>query len=247
MDKFLYLAMHGATQSMQAQQTNANNLANVSTVGFKATLDHFQAKPVYGPGHPDRVYTSDQISGAKFDQGAVITTGRELDIAINDEGWFAVQADDGSIAYSRRGDFHTDANGLLLNGANQIVLGEGGPITLPQFETLIVGRDGTMSVRAAGQAANTLVAVDRLRLVKPDNEQLVRGEDGLFRMRDGNEAPADASVSVTSGALEASNVNAVDAMVRMMEYARHYETQIKMMNIASENDQASSRLMRMNG
>ncbi len=247
MDKFLYLAMHGATQSMQAQQTNANNLANVSTVGFKATLDHFQAKPVYGPGHADRVYTSDQISGAKFDQGAVITTGRELDIAINDEGWFAVQADDGSVAYSRRGDFHTDANGLLLNGANQIVLGEGGPITLPQFETLIVGRDGTMSVRAAGQAANTLVAVDRLRLVKPDNEQLVRGEDGLFRMRDGNEAPADASVSVTSGALEASNVNAVDAMVRMMEYARHYETQIKMMNIASENDQASSRLMRMNG
>lgn len=247
MDKFLYLAMHGATQSMQAQQTNANNLANVSTVGFKATLDHFQAKPVYGPGHPDRVYTTDKISGAKFDQGAVISTGRELDITINGDGWFAVQADDGGVAYSRRGDFHIDANGLLLNGANQIVLGEGGPITLPQFETLIVGRDGTMSVRAAGQDADTLVAVDRLRLVKPDNEQMVRGEDGLFRTRDGNEAPADASVNVISGALEASNVNAVDAMVRMMEYARHYETQVKMMKLSSENDQASSRLMRMSG
>ncbi len=247
MDKYLYLAMHGATQAMQAQQTNANNLANVSTVGFKATLDHFQAKPVFGPGHPDRVYTSDQIAGAKFDQGTVMTTGRELDVTINGDGWFTVQAEDGSFAYSRRGDFHIDPTGLLLNGANQIVLGEGGPITLPQFETLIIGRDGTMSVRAAGQTANALVAVDRLRLVKPDNEQLVRGDDGLFRTRDGNELPADASVSITSGALEASNVNAVDAMVRMMEYARHYETQIKMMNLASENDQASSRLLRMNG
>lgn len=247
MDKFLYLAMHGATQSMQAQQTNANNLANVSTTAFKATLDHFQAKPVYGPGHPDRVYTSDQVSGAKFEQGALVTTGRELDIAINGDGWFAVQADDGGVAYSRRGDFHFDSSGLLLNGANQIVLGEGGPITLPQFETLIIGRDGTMSIRATGQAANSLVAVDRLRLVKPDNDQLVRGEDGLFRSRDGIEAPADASVSITSGALEASNVNAVDAMVRMMEYARHYETQVKMMQLASENDQASARLMRMSG
>ena len=247
MDKFLYLAMHGAKQSMQAQQTNAHNLANASTIGFKATLDHFQAKPVYGPGHADRVYTSDQTGGAKFDQGALITTGRELDIAINGDGWFAVQAEDGAVAYSRRGDFHIDSNGLLLNGANQIVLGEGGPVTLPQFETLIVGRDGTLSIRASGQAANALVAVDRLRLVKPDNEQLIRGEDGLFRTRDGNEAPADASVGITSGALEASNVNAVDAMVRMMEYARHYETQVKMMKLASENDQASSRLMRMSG
>ncbi len=247
MDKYLYLAMHGATQAMQAQQTNANNLANVNTVGFKATLDHFQAKPVYGPGHPDRVYTSDQVAGARFDQGGVMTTGRELDVTINGDGWFAVQSEDGGVAYSRRGDFHIDQNGLLLNGANQIVLGEGGPVTLPQFETLVIGRDGTMSVRAAGQSANTLVAVDRLRLVKPDNDQMVRGEDGLFRTRNGSDLPADASVSIISGALEASNVNAVDAMVRMMEYARHYETQVKMMNLASENDQASSRLLRMNG
>ncbi len=247
MDRYLYLAMHGATQAMQAQQTNANNLANISTVGFKATLDHFQAKPVFGPGNPDRVYTSDQIAGAKFDQGAVLTTGRELDITINGDGWFAVQAGDGSVAYSRRGDFHIDASGLLLNGANQIVLGEGGPITLPQFETLVIGRDGTMSVRADGQAANSLVAVDRLRLVNPNTDQLIRGDDGLFRTRDGIEAPADAAVSITSGALETSNVSAVDAMVRMMEYARQYETQVKMMNLASENDQASSRLMRMNG
>ena len=120
-------------------------------------------------------------------------------------------------------------------------------VTLPQFETPIVGRDCTMSIWATGQAANSLVALDRLRLVKPDSDQLVRGEDTLFRTRDGIEASADASVSTTSGALEASNVKAVDAMVRMLEYARHYETQVKMMKLSSENDQASARLMRMSG
>lgn len=247
MDKYLYLAMGGASQAMRAQQTNANNLANVSTVGFKATLDHFQAEPVFGPGHPDRVYTSDELSGSNFQSGAIMTTGRDLDIAINGDGWFTVQGNDGNPAYSRRGDFHIDPNGLLLNGANQIVLGDGGPITLPQFESAVIGRDGTISIRAAGQGANTLVAVDRLRLVNPSSENLYRGEDGLFRSRDGLDAPADASVSVTGGALESSNVNAVDSMVRMMEYARHYETQIKLMNMASENDAASARLLRMNG
>jgi flagellar basal-body rod protein FlgF len=247
MDKYLYLAMGGASQAMLAQQTNANNLANVSTVGFKATLDHFQAQPVYGPGHPDRVYTSDQLAGSNFQHGAVMTTGRDLDITINGDGWFTVQGDDGNPAYSRRGDFHTDPNGLLLNGANQIVLGESGPITLPQFESVVFGRDGTISIRASGQGANTLVAIDRIRLVNPDREQLYRGEDGLFRSRDGLEAPDDAAVSITAGALEASNVNAVDSMVRMMDYARHYETQVKLMNMASENDAASSRLLRMNG
>ncbi len=245
MDKYLYLAMNGAAQAMLAQQNNANNLANVSTVGFKATLDHFQPNPVSGPGHLDRVYVSDEDNGANFNPGAITTTGRDLDLAINGDGWFSVQADDGSIAYSRRGDFRIDPTGLLLNGANQIVLGEGGPITIPQFESLEIGRDGTISIRAAGQAASTLVGLDRINLVNPPQDQLYRGEDGLFRSRDGIEAPADASVSVISGALEASNVNAVEAMVRMIDYARYYEQQVKLMNLASENDSASASLMRM--
>ena len=247
MDKYLYLAMNGASQSMLAQSTNANNLANASTVGFKATLDHFEAKPVYGPGHADRAYSNDKGAGADFSQGAVMTTNRDLDMTIDGEGWFAIQSNDGSEAYSRRGDFHIDPNGLLLNGANQIVLGDGGPITLPQFESLVIGRDGTISIRGAGQSANTLVAVDRIKLVKTDVSQLDRGEDGLFRTRDGLPAEVDATISVTAGTLEASNVNTINSMVRMMEYARHYETQVKLMNIASENDQASAQLMKMNG
>ncbi len=245
MDKYLYLAMNGAAQAMLAQQNNANNLANVSTTGFKAALDHFQAKPVTGPGYLDRVYSNNEYAGADFRPGAVAGTGRDLDLAINGEGWFAVQADDGSTAFTRRGDLRIDPTGLLLNGANQVMLGEGGPITIPQFESLVIGRDGTISIRAAGQAASALVAVDRIRLVNPPQQQLYRGQDGLFRSRDAAAVPADASVSVTSGALEASNVNAVDAMVRMIDYARYYEQQVKLMKLASENDAASARLMRM--
>ncbi|MDH3386316.1 MAG: flagellar basal body rod protein FlgF [Gammaproteobacteria bacterium] len=247
MDKYLYLAMNGAAQAMLAQQNNANNLANISTVGFKAALDHFQSNPVSGPGYLDRVYASNELAGANLDPGAVATTGRDLDLAINGDGWFAVQAADGSTAYTRRGDFRIDPAGLLLNGANQIVLGEGGPITIPQFESLQIGRDGTISVRGAGQAANTLVGVDRIRLVNPARDQLYRGDDGLFRSRELADIPADASVAVTSGALESSNVNAVDAMVRMIDYARYYEQQVKLMKLASENDAASARLMRMSG
>ncbi len=247
MDKYLYLAMNGAAQAMLAQQNNANNLANISTVGFKATLDHFQSDPVSGPGHLDRVYASNQAAGANLNPGAVTTTGRPLDLAISGDGWFAVQGPDGGTAYSRRGDFRIDPAGLLLNGANQIVLGESGPITIPQFESLEIGRDGSISIRAAGQAANTLVGVDRIRLVNPSQEELYRADDGLFRSRNAAELPADASVSVTSGALEASNVNAVDAMVRMIDYARFFEQQVKLMKLASENDAASARLMRMSG
>ena len=232
---------------MLAQQNNANNLANISTVGFKAALDSFQSNPVSGPGHLDRVFSSNEAAGANLAPGAVATTGRQLDLAINGDGWFAVQAPDGGTAYSRRGDFRIDPSGLLLNGANQIVLGEGGPISIPQFESLQIGRDGSISIRAAGQAANTLVGVDRIRLVNPSRDQIYRGDDGLFRSRDAVEFPADASVSVTSGALESSNVNAVDAMVRMIDYARFYEQQVKLMKLASENDAASARLMRMSG
>ncbi len=247
MDRLLYVAMNGASNALHAQQVNANNLANVNTTGFKAELDHFQSQPLYGPGHASRVYASDQRSGIDFQQGPVMTTGRDLDVAINGEGWLAVQAADGSTAYSRRGDLRIDPAGLLLNGADQIVLGEGGPVTIPEFESLVIGRDGTISIRAAGQAANTLVAVDRLLLVNPPAENLERGADGLFRTRDGVDAAADAAVTLTNGALEGSNVNTVDAMVQMMEYARFYETQVKLMTMASENDAASARLMRLSG
>ena len=247
MDRFLYIAMNGARNALHAQQVNANNLANVNTTGFKAELDRLVSEPVYGPGHASRAYASDYQAGADLGQGPVMTTGRDLDVAVSGNGWFAVQDGNGDVAYSRRGDLHVDPAGVLFNGANQVMLGEGGPITLPDFASAVIGRDGTISIRASGQAANALVAVDRLLLVNPPADVMQRGEDGLFRARDGGALEPDASVKLINGALEGSNVNSVESMIQMMEQARFYETQVKLMTQANENDAASSRLMRLSG
>lgn len=245
MDHFLYIAMNGAKNAMHAQQTNANNLANASTTAFKADLDHFKSLPVYGPGHASRAYANDERAGIDFSGGATMTTGRELDMRINGEGWFVVQADDGSEALSRRGDMHIDETGFLYNGAGQLVLGQGGPVVIPDHESLVIGGDGTISIRGAGQAANALTAIDKIKLVNPNMDDIQRGDDGLFKSKTGEGFDVDVTVGVTGGALEASNVNIVDSMVKMMEYSRFYEMQTKMLNAANENDQSSSKLMSM--
>jgi len=243
MDRFLYIAMNSAKNAMHAQQTNANNLANASTTSFKADLDYFKSLPVYGPGNASRVYANAERAGVDFSGGATIMTGRDLDMRINGEGWFTVQADDGSEALSRRGDMHVDQTGFLYNGAGQLVMGQGGPVVIPEHESLVIGSDGTISIRGLGQAANALIVVDKIKLVNPDKANIQRGADGLFRSTTEEVFDVDVAVSVTGGALEASNVNIVDSMVNMMQYSRYYEMQTKMLNAANENDQTSSKLM----
>lgn len=245
MDRMLYVAMSGAKQTMLAQAVNTNNLANVNTTGFRSDLEAFRSLPVYGPGYPSRVYAQTEMPGTDFLAGTLSTTGRELDVAVNGEGWIAVQAADGSEAYTRAGDLRVTVNGQLETGAGRPVMGNGGPIAVPPFETLEIGADGTISIRPVGQAANALAVVDRIKLVNPPLGQMEKGTDGLMRVKDGKNAAADAAVQLSSGVLESSNVNAVEAMVRMIELGRQFETQIKMMRAAQENDAASAQLMRM--
>ena len=245
MDRMLFIAMNGAKETMRAQAINTNNLANASTTGFRADFQASLSQQVYGPGHPSRVYASVSDAGVDFEKGSVISTARELDVAINGEGWFAVQASDGSEAYTRAGDLQIDSLGRLTNGAGNIVLGNGGPISVPAHAKLEIGGDGTISVQPLGQPANALAVVDRLKLVNPDNTQLEKGTDGLMHMRNGQRAGTDASVSVVSSSLESSNVNTVGSLVRMIELARQYETHIKIMQGAEENDRASAEIMKM--
>ncbi len=246
MDRMLYIAMNGASQVMQAQAVNANNLANVSTTGFKADLAQFRAMPVFGPGMPSRVYGMVERPASDLSSGTVIATGRELDMAVQGDGWIAVQAADGSEAYTRSGDLHISSAGLLVNGAGHPVLGaSGAPIAIPPNEKLDIGVDGTITIRPLGQQANVLAQVDRIKLVKPDNAEMVKGDDGLMRANSGAPLPPDATVRLAGGELESSNVNAVDSMVRIIELARQYETQVKLMNTAKEDDASSDRLMRL--
>ncbi|QBQ54606.1 flagellar basal-body rod protein FlgF [Nitrosococcus wardiae] len=245
MDRMLYVAMTGAQQMMQATAANNHNLANLNTTGFRADLSQFRSMPVFGAGYPTRVYAMAERPGVDFTPGVLQSTDRELDVAVQGEGLIAVQGFDGNEAYSRAGNLKISSNGILTTGAGQPVLGEGGPVAIPPAETVEIGTDGTISIRPLGQEANTLAVLDRIKLVNPPLAQLKKGEDGLLRLADGTAAPPDASVSLASGMLEASNVNGVDAMVEMIALARQYEMQVKMMQAAEELDASSAQMLRM--
>lgn len=245
MDKSLYLAMSGAKETLRAQTANNHNLANANTNGFKADLSAFQSRAVQGPGYASRVYSTDASIGWDNSSGAVTATGQSLDVAIQGSGWFAVQAADGSEAYTRAGDLHVDASGMLVTATGAPVMGDGGPISVPPYGSISVGRDGTVSIVPAGQQASTMAAVGRIKLVNPPAAELARGDDGLFRSRTGDVAASDASVTVTSGALESSNVNIADAMVKMIELSRRFELQVKAMKTAEEDAQATAKLLSM--
>jgi flagellar basal-body rod protein FlgF len=245
MDRMLYVAMTGAKETLNAQAVNNHNLANASTTGFRAELSAFQSRAIDGSGYASRVYATNASVGWNNQSGAMLSTGRDLDVAINGDGWIAVQGPDGREAYTRAGDLQVDANGQLTTGTGLPVLGDGGPITVPPYTSIFFARDGSLSVVAQGQTPDTIATVDRIKLVKPADEALVRGDDGLFRMKDGSEAPPDATVQLGSGTLESSNVNTADAMVTMIELARNFEMQIKAIRNAEENGAAAAQIMRI--
>ena len=244
MDKMLYVAMSGAKETLIAQGNATNNLANANTTGFLSDLNQFRSMPVFGSGHPTRVYAMDERPGTDFDHGSIQYTGRDLDIAVQEGGWLAVQAADGGEAFSRRGDLRVDENGLLVTGNDLPVMGNGGPIAVPPFEKISVGVDGTVSIRPLGAATDELAVIDRIKLVAPQFEQMEKGEDGLFRLKEGGDAEADPVQRVVSGALLSSNVNVVNEMVDMIELSRRFELQVKMMKNAEENSAAAASLVR---
>ncbi len=246
MDRMLYVAMSGAKQTALAQAVNSNNLANANTTGFREDLATFRSMPVFGPGSPTRVYAMTENPGVNLESGAIQATGRDLDMAIQGNGWLAVQAPDGQEAYTRAGNLRIESGGLLVTGSGYPVMGNRGPIAIPQAESLEIGVDGTITIRGIGEFANSLTVVDRIKLVNPEEAELIKGKDGLMRLKDGYEADADASVRLVSGALETSNVNTVDAMVNMIALARQYEAQVKMMKAAGEMAAKSNELLSLN-
>lgn len=247
MDRMLYISMNAAQQTMLAQATNANNLANVNTTGFRADLEQFRSMPVFGEGLPTRVYSMTERPATDYQQGSVQSTGRELDISVQGEGFIAVMGKDGREGYTRAGDLHVTEFGQLVTGTGLQVMGEGGPIAIPPAEKMDIGVDGTISIRPIGGAENELAIIDRIKLVKPDLQNVFKDSDGLMRMADGSEAPLDATVKVASGTIEGSNVNAVGALVNMIELQRKYEMQVKMMSTAEENSATSARMLQING
>lgn len=245
MDKMLYISMTGASQNAMAQRAHANNLANVSTTGFRRDFEQARSMPVFGDTLPARAYAMTERPATDFRPGTLQETGRDLDVAVGGKGWIAVQAPDGSEAYVRTASLNVDALGVLRTGNGLPVMGNAGPIAVPPEQKIEIGQDGTITIRALGEDPNTLAEVDRIKLVNPDQKLLEKGTDGLVRMRDGQPLEPDATVRLTSGFLEASNVNAVEEMTAILSLSRQFELQVKMMRTAEENASAVARVLQM--
>jgi flagellar basal-body rod protein FlgF len=246
MDRLIYTAMTGAKHVFMQQAGTANNLANASTVGFKAMEHRFRAVPVQGEGMPTRAFVVDASVSDVLDEGPMLATGRNLDVAVNGRGWIALQLPDGSEAYTRAGGLAVDVTGVLQTSSGYAVAGDGGPITVPPDNRVEIAPDGTVSVVPTFGTPNTANAIGRIKLVNPPAAELVRGADGLFRQRNGQAAPVDENVKLSSGALEGSNVNVSDAMVNLISLSRQFEMQIKMMQTADTNAQRADQLLSLN-
>ncbi|WP_281647142.1 flagellar basal body rod protein FlgF [Parendozoicomonas sp. Alg238-R29] len=244
MDKSLYVGLSGASRTMKAQLVHANNLANMSTTGFRADFVISDHVDLGGDGLSSRVMTVPKGVGSRMTAGAVDHTGRSLDVAIAGEGWLSVEDREGNEAYTRAGDLLVSAEGDLKNGAGHIVLGVGGAINVPAYRKILVGNDGTLSVVPAGGGANQLVQVGQLKLVNPPSGEISKGEDGLFRRLDGEEADQDETVQLRPEYLESSNVRAVEEMVDFMNLTRQYEMQLKTMQSTEQMAASGDRMIR---
>ncbi len=238
MDRLIYLSMSGAKATMQRQETLANNLANVSTVGFRAELAAFRAVPVEGSGASTRVYALESTPGYDGTAGPVAATGRSLDVAMSGNAWLSVQGLDGTEAYTRAGALDVNAEGALVTRSGLAVLGDGGPIQVPPDTQVAIAGDGTVSATGANGRST---AIGKLKLVTPEGP-LTRGTDGLFRDASGD-LSADPNARVQDGALEGSNVSAVETMVQMISAARQFEAQMKSLSTAEADDKAATQLL----
>lgn len=244
MDGMIYLASSSGTNILQAQAISANNLANVNTAGFKA--DHPQFASVLRNSAdtlPSRVYSTIDGTRTDFSPGEMMPTGRNLDISVNGEGWLAVMGNDGNEAYIRTSSMEVTQEGLLVTSHQFPILGASGPITLPAGQKIEIGTDGTITATSyeGNNVASTII--DRIKLVKPENDQLIKMADGLVRSKTAEAFEPDSSVKLASGYLESSNVNVIESMMTMIALSRQFEMQLKLLTIAKENAQATDRTL----
>ncbi|WP_018610385.1 flagellar basal-body rod protein FlgF [Uliginosibacterium gangwonense] len=243
MDRLIYTAMTGAKATMGQEAAVAHNLANATTTGFRAEVHRLRAVPVQSQALPSKAFVVDASIGADYTPGTIVQTGRSLDAAINGKGWFAVQMADGSEAYTRSGSFTIDAEGVLRTRSGLEVVGDSGPISIPPDNTIDIAADGSINATPTTGALTTSNVVARLKLVNPDEANLDRGENGLFKMKDGSQADADPLVRVAGGYLEGSNVNVVEQMVTMISLARQYDLNTRLLQAAQDNDKAAAQIL----
>ena len=245
MDRLIYTALSGMRGAMSRQTATANNLANANTVGFRAEMQSARALWVQGDGFEARAPVSQEVTGADMSAGSINHTGRDLDVAMTGDALLAVQAEDGSEAYTRRGDLQVAATGVLTTGDGRPVLGDGGPITIPPADSIRIADDGAIWIVPAGGDASNPQQVDRLKLASPAGSHIAKGLDGLFRVLNGGVLPADPQAHVIPASLESSNVNTSQTLIDMIEASRSWDMQLQLVTSARDLDTSAADLMRL--
>lgn len=249
----LYVAATGAAHLEKSQAVHANNLANATTDGFRSEFAETMERVIKGTGLAARDYGLTQAPGFDFAPGTIRETGNNLDVAVQGRGFLAVAMPDGREGYSRAGALSVDAAGRLLTPDGLPLLGTGGPVALPPYSKVYVAADGGITIQPQGQGPETLIQVDQLKLVNPEPAQLMKAAPGLFVAKPepgaDPEAPValepDPAVTLVSGALESSNVSAVNELTEILSIARQFELEVKLMRKAEEIDESASQLVRI--
>jgi flagellar basal-body rod protein FlgF len=246
MDRLIYTAMSGANAAASRQTVLSNNLANASTNGFRAQLATYRAVPLVGEGATTRVFAVEATAGHSNTPGPAMRTDRSLDAMTSGGAWFGVQGLDGNEAYTRNGHFEVSTEGTLVTGNGLTVLSsDGSPIAVPPGAQLAIGNDGGISAKVGNQPANN---IGKLKMATPNGEDpLKRGDDGLFRPLSGDPLPNDDTARLQSGVLEGSNVNPIETMVGMIQTARQFEAQMRLLQTAESNDRSAGQLLGLQG
>ncbi|XTZ39319.1 flagellar basal body rod protein FlgF [Salmonella enterica] len=246
MDHAIYTAMGAANAALNRQAVTANNLANTSTNGFRAQIAAYRAIPVQGPTVQTRTMVAQSTPWSDSAMGAINPTGRNMDVALPQDGWLAVQLPDGSEGYTKNGNIEVDAEGQLLVRGMPL-LGDGGALTVPPQSGLTIAPDGTITARAAGDEPSALAQVGRLKIVNAAPGMLKNGDDGLFHVADPAAAatplPADPEMKLMPGMLESSNVSPVKSMVEMIATARGFEMNMKVISTVDDNERNANQLL----
>lgn len=243
MDRLIYTSLTAMRGSMARQTAIANNLANANTPGFKSDLAEAQSLWLDGQRLDTRAFASEEVLAADMVAGTVVSTGRDLDIAMSGGSMLAVQAENGEIGYTKRGDLLLSSSGLLTTGDGRPVQGTQGPITLPPADSINIDEQGNIWIVPQGGDASQPQQVDKLQIVSPAGSDVVKGLDGLFRVKGGGVLPDDPDARIVTRSLESSNVSATEALVKMIEASRSWDTQLKLLGDARDMDAATADLM----
>ena len=250
MDRLAFTAMASINERRLLREQLNNELANASTVGFKKSFDNAMvAVKAKGDGWDTRIQPFiEKMNAVSLEPGHLMATGNKMDIALQEQAVMGIQAKDGTLAFTRRGDLRVNAQGTLETGSGQVVRGDGGPIVVPPGFNVSINTDGTVYAADPNQPTAQPALIGQILLRDASERPMVRRNDGLFAPQGlppgADFASGPQQPTLTPNALEGSNVNAIYAMTRMIDHSRSFEAQVNAIKQAKSLDESGSTMLK---